>query len=130
MSRSAIELNAVCGVSPGLVEIEEGELAGQLLSLQSRALARTSFAKEPHVRQVKPGNAGPDWPRPVPTNVLSLLPVRTLDLQVLPAESRRQTGADGLHGDRGPAANAALAHYLPAVFLMTWAHGATSWQRV
>ncbi|XP_048845687.1 THAP domain-containing protein 4 isoform X1 [Brienomyrus brachyistius] len=36
----------------GLVEIEEGELAGQLLSLQSQALARTSFAKEPHVQQI------------------------------------------------------------------------------
>ncbi|KAL4608348.1 THAP domain-containing protein 4 [Arapaima gigas] len=36
----------------GLVEIEEGELSGQQMSLQSCALARTSFAKEPHVRQI------------------------------------------------------------------------------
>uniref|UniRef100_A0A8B9JM85 THAP domain containing 4 n=1 Tax=Astyanax mexicanus TaxID=7994 RepID=A0A8B9JM85_ASTMX len=36
----------------GLVEIEEGELIGQQVILQSRALARTSFAKEPHVQQV------------------------------------------------------------------------------
>uniref|UniRef100_A0A3Q4HS68 THAP domain containing 4 n=1 Tax=Neolamprologus brichardi TaxID=32507 RepID=A0A3Q4HS68_NEOBR len=37
----------------GLVEIEEGELTGQQLSLQSQQLARTSFAKEPYVKQVK-----------------------------------------------------------------------------
>uniref|UniRef100_A0A3P9DIT7 THAP domain containing 4 n=1 Tax=Maylandia zebra TaxID=106582 RepID=A0A3P9DIT7_9CICH len=33
-----------------LVEIEEGELTGQQLSLQSLQLARTSFAKEPYLR--------------------------------------------------------------------------------
>ncbi|KAI5623694.1 THAP domain-containing protein 4, partial [Silurus asotus] len=36
----------------GLVEIEEGELDGQKLTLQSRALARTSFTKKPHVQQI------------------------------------------------------------------------------
>lgn len=36
----------------GLVEIEEGELTGQQLTLHSTALARTSFAKQPHVQQV------------------------------------------------------------------------------
>lgn len=36
----------------GLVEIEEGELTGQQLSLQSQALARMSFAKEPYVQQI------------------------------------------------------------------------------
>ncbi|KAM9469313.1 peroxynitrite isomerase THAP4 isoform 2-T2 [Clarias gariepinus] len=36
----------------GLVEIEEGELDGQKLTLQSRALARTSFAKQPFVQQI------------------------------------------------------------------------------
>ncbi|XP_004542726.2 peroxynitrite isomerase THAP4 isoform X1 [Maylandia zebra] len=36
----------------GLVEIEEGELTGQQLSLQSLQLARTSFAKEPYVKQI------------------------------------------------------------------------------
>uniref|UniRef100_A0A8C9S893 THAP domain containing 4 n=1 Tax=Scleropages formosus TaxID=113540 RepID=A0A8C9S893_SCLFO len=36
----------------GLVEIEEGELSGHQLSLQSQALARMSFAKEPHVQQI------------------------------------------------------------------------------
>nr|XP_055058319.1 THAP domain-containing protein 4 isoform X3 [Misgurnus anguillicaudatus] len=36
----------------GLVEIEEGELTGQQLTLQSTALARTSFAKKPHVQQI------------------------------------------------------------------------------
>ncbi|XP_062873008.1 peroxynitrite isomerase THAP4-like [Trichomycterus rosablanca] len=36
----------------GLVEIEEGELVGQKLTLQSQALARTSFATKPHVQQI------------------------------------------------------------------------------
>ncbi|CAI5641237.1 peroxynitrite isomerase THAP4 [Oreochromis niloticus] len=36
----------------GLVEIEEGELTGQQLSLQSQQLARISFAKEPYVKQI------------------------------------------------------------------------------
>lgn len=36
----------------GLVEIEEGELTAQQLNLQSQALARTSFAREPHVQQI------------------------------------------------------------------------------
>ncbi|KAK7162927.1 hypothetical protein R3I93_007078 [Phoxinus phoxinus] len=36
----------------GLVEIEEGELTGQQLTLHSAALARISFAKQPHVQQI------------------------------------------------------------------------------
>uniref|UniRef100_A0A8C8J8U8 THAP4-like heme-binding domain-containing protein n=1 Tax=Oncorhynchus tshawytscha TaxID=74940 RepID=A0A8C8J8U8_ONCTS len=36
----------------GLVEIEEGDLTGQQLTLHTHALARTSFAKEPHVQQI------------------------------------------------------------------------------
>ncbi|XP_067218277.1 THAP domain-containing protein 4 isoform X3 [Chanodichthys erythropterus] len=36
----------------GLVEIEEGELTGQQLTLHTTALARTSFAKQPHVQQI------------------------------------------------------------------------------
>ncbi|XP_038573977.1 THAP domain-containing protein 4 [Micropterus salmoides] len=36
----------------GLVEIEEGELTAQQLNLQSQALARTSFAREPHVQKI------------------------------------------------------------------------------
>ncbi|KAM9845319.1 peroxynitrite isomerase THAP4 [Aulostomus maculatus] len=36
----------------GLVEIEEGELSDHQLNLQSQTLARTSFAKEPHVQQI------------------------------------------------------------------------------
>ncbi|MBN3325584.1 THAP4 protein, partial [Atractosteus spatula] len=36
----------------GLVEIEEGELTDQQLTLQSKALARISFAKEPYVQQI------------------------------------------------------------------------------
>lgn len=41
-----------CFFCAGLVEIEEGELTAQRLELQSQAVARTSFAKEPHVQQV------------------------------------------------------------------------------
>uniref|UniRef100_A0A8C6LZ26 THAP domain containing 4 n=1 Tax=Nothobranchius furzeri TaxID=105023 RepID=A0A8C6LZ26_NOTFU len=36
----------------GLVEIEEGELTGNHLKLQTEKLARISFAKEPHVQQI------------------------------------------------------------------------------
>ncbi|XP_070775533.1 peroxynitrite isomerase THAP4 [Enoplosus armatus] len=36
----------------GLVEIEEGELTAQQLNLQSQALARISFAREPHVQKI------------------------------------------------------------------------------
>ncbi|XP_062337220.1 THAP domain-containing protein 4 [Osmerus eperlanus] len=36
----------------GLVEIEEGELVGQGMTLHTHGLARTSFAKEPHVQQI------------------------------------------------------------------------------
>ncbi|XP_051943427.1 THAP domain-containing protein 4 [Hippocampus zosterae] len=36
----------------GLVEIEEGELTGQQLNLRSHAIARISFAKEPHVKEI------------------------------------------------------------------------------
>nr|XP_020451608.1 THAP domain-containing protein 4 [Monopterus albus] len=36
----------------GLVEIEEGELTGHQLKLQTHALARISFAKKPHVQQI------------------------------------------------------------------------------
>ncbi|XP_056276966.1 THAP domain-containing protein 4 isoform X2 [Pseudoliparis swirei] len=36
----------------GLVEIEEGELTAQQLNLQSQALARVSFAREPHVQKI------------------------------------------------------------------------------
>ncbi|KAF7653018.1 hypothetical protein LDENG_00088170 [Lucifuga dentata] len=36
----------------GLVEIEEGEVTGHQLNLHSQALARISFAKQPHVQQI------------------------------------------------------------------------------
>ncbi|KAJ0058657.1 hypothetical protein NL108_000354, partial [Boleophthalmus pectinirostris] len=35
----------------GLVDIEEGKLTDKQLNLQSCAVSRTSFAKEPHVQQ-------------------------------------------------------------------------------
>ena len=34
------------------MEVEEGELVGKKLSLHTQALARPSFAKEPHVKEV------------------------------------------------------------------------------
>lgn len=37
---------------PGLVEVEEGEVNGQELSIASHSVARISFAKKPHVEQV------------------------------------------------------------------------------
>lgn len=49
---SCMLTSCVCVCFPGLVEIEEGKLDGHRLSLQSRALARTSFAKRPFVQQV------------------------------------------------------------------------------
>uniref|UniRef100_A0A663LUA7 THAP domain containing 4 n=1 Tax=Athene cunicularia TaxID=194338 RepID=A0A663LUA7_ATHCN len=36
----------------GLVEVEEGEVNGQELSIASHSIARMSFAKKPHVEQV------------------------------------------------------------------------------
>uniref|UniRef100_A0A7M4ERK0 THAP domain containing 4 n=1 Tax=Crocodylus porosus TaxID=8502 RepID=A0A7M4ERK0_CROPO len=36
----------------GLVEVEEGEVNGQELSIASHSIARISFAKKPHVEQV------------------------------------------------------------------------------
>ncbi|XP_028328116.1 peroxynitrite isomerase THAP4 [Gouania willdenowi] len=36
----------------GLVEIEEGELTGHQLNLQTHAIGRVSFAKKPHVQQI------------------------------------------------------------------------------
>ncbi|XP_048460101.1 peroxynitrite isomerase THAP4-like [Rhincodon typus] len=36
----------------GIVEIEEGEVKDQELTLASQSVARMSFAKEPHVQQV------------------------------------------------------------------------------
>ncbi|PKU27924.1 thap domain-containing protein 4 isoform x2 [Limosa lapponica baueri] len=35
----------------GLVEVEEGEVNGQELSIASHSIARISFAKKPHVEQ-------------------------------------------------------------------------------
>lgn len=39
-------------LAPGLVEVEEGEVNGQELSIASHSIARISFAKKPHVEQV------------------------------------------------------------------------------
>ncbi|XP_061696436.1 THAP domain-containing protein 4 [Syngnathoides biaculeatus] len=36
----------------GLVEIEEGEVTGQQLNLRSHTIARMSFAKKPHVKEI------------------------------------------------------------------------------
>ncbi|CAH2312001.1 THAP domain-containing 4 isoform X3 [Pelobates cultripes] len=42
----------ICAENIGVVEIEEGEVDGEQLTLMSRSLSRISFAKEPHVQQV------------------------------------------------------------------------------
>lgn len=46
-----IDIN-VCLFYVGLVEVEEGEVNGQELSIASHSVARISFAKKPHVEQV------------------------------------------------------------------------------
>ncbi|XP_077927734.1 peroxynitrite isomerase THAP4 isoform X1 [Halichoerus grypus] len=42
----------VSAQNTGLVEVEEGEVNGQELSITSHSIARISFAKEPHVEQI------------------------------------------------------------------------------
>uniref|UniRef100_A0A8B9VT78 THAP domain containing 4 n=1 Tax=Anas zonorhyncha TaxID=75864 RepID=A0A8B9VT78_9AVES len=56
---SAVLLVPKLGESPavrnyclGLVEVEEGEVNGQELSIASHSIARISFAKKPHVEQI------------------------------------------------------------------------------
>lgn len=47
--------------SSGIVEVEEGELNGQELSIASHSIARISFAKEPHVQQVRSHTTHTPW---------------------------------------------------------------------
>ncbi|XP_067596051.1 peroxynitrite isomerase THAP4 isoform X1 [Pseudorca crassidens] len=42
----------VSAQNTGIVEVEEGEVNGQELCIASHSIARTSFAKEPHVEQI------------------------------------------------------------------------------
>lgn len=42
----------ICAQNTGVVEIEEGEVNGQELTLSSHSVARISFAKEPHVQKI------------------------------------------------------------------------------
>ncbi|XP_063771898.1 peroxynitrite isomerase THAP4 isoform X2 [Pseudophryne corroboree] len=42
----------ICAQNMGLVEVEEGEVQGEQLSLTSHSLSRISFAKEPHVQKI------------------------------------------------------------------------------
>ncbi|KAM4771406.1 peroxynitrite isomerase THAP4 [Rhinophrynus dorsalis] len=42
----------ICAQNTGVVEVEEGEVQGEQLSLVSQSLSRISFAKEPHVQQI------------------------------------------------------------------------------
>lgn len=42
----------VSAQNTGIVEVEEGEVNGQELSIASHSIARISFAKEPHVQQI------------------------------------------------------------------------------
>ncbi|TKC45534.1 hypothetical protein EI555_019770, partial [Monodon monoceros] len=44
----------VSAQNTGIVEVEEGEVNGQELCIASHSIARTSFAKEPHVEQPSP----------------------------------------------------------------------------
>ncbi|XP_030877886.1 THAP domain-containing protein 4-like [Leptonychotes weddellii] len=60
----------VSAQNTGIVEVEEGEVNGQELSITSHSIARISFAKEPHVEQVSlplqpsllpPCTCSPQW---------------------------------------------------------------------
>ncbi|XP_075717497.1 peroxynitrite isomerase THAP4 isoform X2 [Rhinoderma darwinii] len=42
----------ICAQNIGVVEVEEGEVHGEQLTLTSHSLSRISFAKEPHVQQI------------------------------------------------------------------------------
>lgn len=42
-----------CVSALGVVEVEEGEVQGEQLTLTSHSLSRMSFAKEPQVQQVR-----------------------------------------------------------------------------
>ncbi|XP_075057870.1 peroxynitrite isomerase THAP4 isoform X2 [Mixophyes fleayi] len=42
----------ICAQNTGVVEVEEGEVQGEQLSLTSQSLGRISFAKEPHVQKI------------------------------------------------------------------------------
>ncbi|XP_068136717.1 peroxynitrite isomerase THAP4-like [Hyperolius riggenbachi] len=42
----------VCAMSLGVVEVEEGEVRGNQLTLTSHTVGKMSFVKEPHVNQV------------------------------------------------------------------------------
>ncbi|KAM4043563.1 peroxynitrite isomerase THAP4 isoform 2-T2 [Anomaloglossus baeobatrachus] len=42
----------ICAQNTGVVEVEEGEVQGEQLTLTSQSLSRISFAKEPHVQQI------------------------------------------------------------------------------
>ncbi|XP_056420683.1 peroxynitrite isomerase THAP4 isoform X2 [Hyla sarda] len=42
----------ICAQNTGVVEVEEGEVQGEQLTLTSHSLSRISFAKEPHVQQI------------------------------------------------------------------------------
>ncbi|MEE6508857.1 hypothetical protein FKM82_023291 [Ascaphus truei] len=42
----------ICSQNTGVVEVEEGEVQGEQLSLTSHSVSRISFANEPHVQQI------------------------------------------------------------------------------
>ncbi|XP_075125056.1 peroxynitrite isomerase THAP4 isoform X2 [Leptodactylus fuscus] len=42
----------ICAQNTGVVEIEEGEVQGEQLTLTSHSLSRISFAKEPYVQKI------------------------------------------------------------------------------
>ncbi|XP_066454677.1 peroxynitrite isomerase THAP4 isoform X3 [Eleutherodactylus coqui] len=42
----------ICAQNIGVVEVEEGEVSGEQLTLTSQSLSRMSFARAPHVQQI------------------------------------------------------------------------------
>ncbi|KAM5164604.1 peroxynitrite isomerase THAP4 [Mantella aurantiaca] len=42
----------ICAQNLGVVEVEEGEVQGEQLTLTSNSVSRMSFAKEPHVQKI------------------------------------------------------------------------------
>lgn len=51
----------------GMVEVEEGEVNGQELSIASHSIARISFAKKPQVEQVSISEALYTWVEIMPS---------------------------------------------------------------
>lgn len=114
--------SSVC-VYAGLVEIEEGEMTAQQLNLQSEAVARISFAREPHVQQVivlslwKNNYLYMRFKYSPHTRRRRCPLSHPLDLSGVSAATRRPAWADRFHGDWRPGTDAAFARHLPTSIL-------------